>query len=100
MSCYITQVSLSFRTELITGHFPFVWTFAGRETNSWSQQLQQTVHVLKQPETITLHCLTVDIFMKCCVSLMSDVAGLKPSKKLNFCLVSSQKDFKMFFGKM
>ncbi len=81
--------------------------------NSWFHQLWQFIQVLKlqsspRPSHYHHHVwwLVWCSFMKCCVVFTPDVMGNTPSKKFNFCCVSTQNIcqkvlgiIKIFFGK-
>ncbi len=87
----------------MAGYFPY--GFSDRIQNSWFHQLWQVIQFLKLQSSLRYHTSTT-MFDCWCDVLLPDVTGHTPSKKLNFCLISSQNIcpellgiIKLFFGK-
>ncbi len=79
----------------MAGHSPS--GFSNRVQNSWFHQLWQVIQVLKlqsslRPShyTTMFDCWYDVLIMKCCFGFTPDVTGHTPSKKCNFCRISSQ----------
>ncbi len=110
MSCWITQVRLSLRSQ--TDGRTFSVRISDRVQNSWSSIMASRPgpEAAKQPQTITLPppWLTVEwcSFYEMLYWFYVRCNGHTPSKKLNFCLISPQNIcpkvlgiIKIFFGK-
>ncbi len=101
LSCCINQVRLSLRsqTDGWTFSFRIFWLCRihgsinyGKSSRSWSCKAAPDHHTT----TTIFDCWYDVLFMKYYVGFMLDVTGHTPSKKFNFCLMSSQVKSPLF----